>query len=149
MKMLNILIAIFTLLILDSCSLIKTVPLEEEYNRVWIGKTYSDIVTAFGAPDRVEYDGRDGDILIYEDFTTTKYTDVDTHFGNFDPDYTTKVRTEKKYIHFFVNSNDECYLVRSNKSELDKKSYRRWKTFMWTNLGIVSAAALLIPLTFL
>ena len=76
-------------LCLGSCSLTRTIPMEAEYNVEWQGKRYSEIVMHFGAPDRVEYDGMNGQILVYENFTAVTTTDVDTHFGRFDPDYTT------------------------------------------------------------
>ena len=104
---------------LSSCSIMKFHSVEEEYNKVWVGKSYSDIVMHFGAPDRVEFDGKDGSILVYEDFTTTTNTDVDTHFGNFDPDYKTTVTRDKHYTHFFIDINSQCYLVKSNRVEMD------------------------------
>ena len=94
--------------------------MEAEYNVEWQGKRYSEIVMHFGAPDRVEYDGMNGQILVYEKYTTVTTTDVDTHFGRFDPDYTTKVRTDKDYIHFFLDENDICYLVKSNEKRTDR-----------------------------
>ena len=89
---------------------------------MWVGKSYSEIVRHFGAPDRVEFDGKDGSILVYEDFTTTTNTDVDTHFGNFDPDYETTVKREKHYTHFFIDIDSQCYLVKSNRVEMDGDS---------------------------
>ena len=104
---------------LSSCSIMKFHSVEEEYNKVWVGKSYSDIVMHFGAPDRVEFDGKDGSILVYEDFTTTTNTDIDTHFGNLDPDYKTTVTRDKHYTHFFIDINSQCYLVKSNRVEMD------------------------------
>ena len=100
----------------------------------------------FGAPDRVEYDGMNGQILVYENFTTVTTTDVDTHFGRFDPDYTTKVRTDKDYIHFFLDEKDICYLVKSNEKRTDPKAENRSKVLFWTQTGILGALALLIPI---
>lgn len=130
---------------LASCSLTRTIPVEAEYNAEWQGKSYSEIVMHFGAPDRVEYDGMNGQILVYENFTTVKTTDVDTHFGRFDPDYTTKVKTDKDYIHFFLNGNNVCYLVKSNEERTDPKARRTFNALFWTHTGIISVLALLIP----
>lgn len=107
---------------LSSCSMLRFHSVEEEYNRAWVGKSYSEIVMHFGAPDRVEFDGKDGSILVYENFTTTTDTDVDTHFGNFDPDYKTTVTRSKHYTHFFIDNNSQCYLVKSNRVEMDSNS---------------------------
>ena len=59
-------------MMLCSCATVKYIPMEEEYNREWINRSYSEIVMEYGAPDRVEYDGKDGSILVYEKFTTTE-----------------------------------------------------------------------------
>ena len=130
---------------LASCSIGRHIPKEAEYNALWKGKSYSEIVMHFGAPDRVEYDGHRGQILVYEDFTTTTTTDVDTHFGMFDPDYTTKVRTDKRYIHFFMGENDTCYLVKSNRTEADPKTKKRFMTIFWSYTGVLSILGLLVP----
>ena len=92
----------------SSCSILKVSSVEQEYNEVWKDRTYTEIVMEFGAPDRVESDGNGGNILIYEKVSTTATTDVDTHFGNFDPDYTTKVQTHKSYVHFYVGPDHMC-----------------------------------------
>jgi hypothetical protein len=86
----------------SSCSLLRYRSLEEEYNKVWTGRSYAEIVEEFGAPDRIVPDGKDGNIAVYEKFTTTTLTDVDTHFGYFDPDYTTTVSSDKIYKQFFI-----------------------------------------------
>lgn len=130
--------------VLSSCSIMKFYSVEEEYNKAWVGKTYSEIVRHFGAPDRVEFDGKDGSILVYEDFTTTTSTDVDTHFGYFDPDYETKVTRNKHYTHFFIDVDSRCYLVKSNRVEMDEKS----KSNLLKALVGTWGAGLLIPLAF-
>ena len=75
----------------SSCSLLRYRSLEEEYNKVWTGRSYAEIVEEFGAPDRIVPDGKDGNIAV-----------VDTHFGYFDPDYTTTVSSDKIYKQFFI-----------------------------------------------
>jgi hypothetical protein len=130
---------------LTSCSIGRGIQKEAEYNALWKGKSYSEIVMHFGAPDRVEYDGHRGQILVYENFTTTTTTDVDTHFGMFDPDYTTKVRTDKRYIHFFMGEDDTCYLVKSNRTEADPKTKKRFMTIFWSYTGVLSILGLLVP----
>ena len=148
MRRILILIAI-ALPMLSSCSIMKFHSVEEEYNKVWVGKSYSDIVMHFGAPDRVEFVGRDGSILVYEDFTTTTNTDVDTHFGNFDPDYETTVKREKHYTHFFIDINSQCYLVKSNRVEMDgdsKKNLLKAVVGTWS-IGLLLPLALGISMS--
>ena len=93
----SVLQVILTMLLATSCSIYKQYPLEEEYNQSWKGRSYAEIVAEFGAPDRVEYDGIDGRILVYEEFISTAKTEIDTHFGRFDPDSKTTVKTDRQY----------------------------------------------------
>lgn len=139
---------LISLIALSSCGVLKNYPLEQEYNEVWKGKTYNEIVMSFGAPDRVESDGNGGKILVYEEFDTTTTTDVDTHFGNFDPDYTTKVRTSKTYTHFFISSDYSCYHVKSNMTKLDAQG-KNGRTWLVGSLGVMGVLTILFPLTFI
>ena len=144
-RFLYLLISLFAI---SSCGVLRNYPLEQEYNEVWKGKTYNEIVMSFGAPDRVESDGNGGKILVYEEFDTTTTTDVDTHFGNFDPDYTTKVRTSKTYTHFFISSDNSCYHVKSNMTKLDAQG-KNGRTRLVGSLGVMGVLAILFPLTFI
>ena len=137
------------LVALSSCSVLKTYPVEQKYNEEWKGRSHSDIVKRFGAPDRVESDGNDGQILIYEKVSTTATTDVDTHFGMFDPDYTTKVQTNKSYVHFFVGPDDLCYLIKSNRVTMDQQDEAKAKTTLKVCAGVWGATVLVLPLLFL
>ena len=139
---------LISLLAISSCGVLRNYPLEQEYNEIWKGKTYNEIVMSFGAPDRVESDGNGGKILVYEEFDTTTTTDVDTHFGNFDPDYTTKVRTSKTYTHFFISSDNSCYHVKSNMTKLDVQG-KNGRTWLVGSLGVMGVLAILFPLTFI
>ena len=133
----------------SSCSILKVSSVEQEYNEVWKDRTYTEIVMEFGAPDRVESDGNGGNILIYEKVSTTATTDVDTHFGNFDPDYTTKVQTHKSYVHFYVGPDHMCYLVKSNKVAFDIQDEKKAKTTLKVCAGVWGTAVLVLPLLFL
>ena len=96
----SVLQVILTMLLATSCSIYKQYPLEEEYNQSWKGRSYGEIVAEFGAPDRVEYDGIDGRILVYEEFISTAKTEIDTHFGRFDPD------SIDRYVFFADKASD-------------------------------------------
>lgn len=110
--------------------------MEREFNMAYVGKTHANIVTTYGAPDRVESDGQGGQILVYEKITTKTSTDVDTHFGMFDPDYETTISTDKSYKHFFMDQDGICYMVKTNQSlpggENDRKDKKLTK---WTYIG--------------
>ena len=121
----SVLQVILTMLLATSCSIYKQYPLEEEYNQSWKGRSYGEIVAEFGAPDRVEYDGIDGRILVYEEFISTAKTEIDTHFGRFDPDSKTTVKTDRQYVHFFIDSENICYMVKSNRMRTDPQSQKK------------------------
>ena len=137
------------LVALSSCSVLKTYPVEQKYNEEWKGRSHSDIVKRFGAPDRVESDGSGGQILIYENVSTTTTTDVDTHFGMFDPDYTTKVQTNKSYIHFFVGPDNICYHIKSNRTIFDPQSKAKAKTTLGICAGVWGTVGIILPMIFL
>ena len=137
------------LVALSSCSVLKTYPVEQKYNEEWKGRSHSDIVKRFGAPDRVESDGSGGQILIYEKVSTTATTDVDTHFGMFDPDYTTKVQTNKSYIHFFVGPDNICYYIKSNRTIFDPQSKAKAKTTLGICAGVWGTVGIILPMIFL
>lgn len=132
-------------LLASSCSLLRFQALEEEYNKTWTGRSYAEIVEEFGAPDRIVPDGKDGSIAVYEKFTTTTQTDVNTHFGYFDPDYTTTVSSDKIYKQFFIGSDDICYKVKSNEQELDPKSVRNFRLTWGISGGIFVFLAAILP----
>lgn len=93
------------------------------FEKKCIGQTYNQIVTALGAPQRREPDGTGGNILIYENTTTktvsnalaTAYN-VNVYTKTYTPgvNTTTQQITQTDYIHYFVNSNNECYKVVTN-----------------------------------
>jgi hypothetical protein len=112
--------------------------MEPSYNEQWNGRSHADIVAEFGAPDRVESDGLDGSILVYETITTVseikeKYTGV----------YNETVTTDKEYTHYFIGSDDRCYAVKSNVVEADPDSVKRSKRVFWTSYGVGFGAVLL------
>lgn len=133
------LILLMAVSIFASCSsAIKYVSMEPSYNEQWTGRSHADIVAEFGAPDRVESDGLDGSILVYETITTTseikeKYTGV----------YNETVTTDKEYTHYFIGSDDRCYAVKSNVVEADPDSVKRSKRVFWTSYGVGFGAVLL------
>lgn len=126
---------------LTSCATLNNVrtSAEQEYNETWIGKSHAEIVMAYGAPDRIESDGSDGQILVFEKFSKRYDTDVDTHFGMFDPECTTRVSEEKSYVHFFLRADGTCYLVRTNQLMPNGKNERN----AYRAVAIFGGAALL------
>ncbi len=135
----RVLLLLVAVMAFSSCSTaVKYISLEQSYNDQWVGRSHADIVTTYGAPDRVESDGLDGSILVYETITTTseikeKYSGV----------YNETVTTDKEYTHYFIGSDDRCYAVKSNVVEADPDSVKRSKRVFWTSYGVGFGAVIL------
>ena len=130
---------IFALVAFSSCApAVKYISMEPSYNEQWNGRSHADIVAEFGAPDRVESDGLDGTILVYETITTVseikeKYSGV----------YNETVSSDKEYTHYFIGSDSRCYAVKSNIVEADPDSVKRSKRVFWTSYGVGFGAVIL------
>ena len=115
---------------------------EEELTQRWAGKEYSDIVQSYGAPDRIASDGKDGSILVYENVSTVLKTEKSLSFD----DYTTKISEEKEFMHFFLNPEGFCYLVKTNKLVPDTARGKASNRFWTTTLITIGAAAIAYPI---
>ena len=100
---------------------------ELDFNLRWVTKTHHDIVMEYGAPDRVEYDGENGKILVYEKISTSTTTDASPSIFSDMTEYRTTVTNTRKYTHFFLDEEGVCYLVKSNMSSPAQQ--RRDRTF--------------------
>ena len=134
------------LLALSSCATAKYVSIENDMNNEWVGKRHYDIVTEFGAPDRETSDGKNGTILVYETITRSYRTDEDTHFGYFDPDYTTTISENRSYIHFFIEGNGICYLVKTNHLKREGKGPTSTQILHYSIWGTALGLAIILPL---
>ena len=114
---------------------------EEEMTLRWAGKEYSDIVQSYGAPDRIVTDGKDGSILVYETFSTVMETEKSLVFE----DYTTTVKKDKKYTHFFLDPEGFCYLVKTNRLVSGTARAKANSRFWITTLGTMAAVGVAIP----
>ena len=120
------LIVILFVLALSSCSsAIKYISLEPAYNEQWTDRTHADIVATYGAPDRVESDGLDGSILVYE--TMIDYS-------------------EKEYTHFFIGADKRCYAVKTNLIEADPDSVKKSNRTFWASTGISCGVLILLTI---
>lgn len=118
MRTIFFLIPAAMLAVMTSCGTSKYIPTEEEeLTQNWAGKEYSDIVQSYGAPDRVETDGKDGSILVYEEFATVINRQTDSRETVFGPSVTTTItnRDRKYFTNFFLNPEGYCYLVKTNR----------------------------------
>ena len=123
MKLKFLIIAISTVM-LSSCSVLQnmtTKPVmsssEPGLNTAWQGHPYAEIVRAFGAPTRTASDGAGGTIYVYEE-TKTKYTTSTSTINVANTiDSETIAETSREFSEFYVDGNDTCYLVKSNRIE--------------------------------
>ncbi len=107
-------IAAAILAAMTSCGTTKYVPTEEdELTQIWAGKEYQDIVQSYGEPDRIEMDGDDGSILVYEEQApvSERVPQVPT---------TVTDRNHEREMYFFLNPEGYCYLVSTNRSVPDR-----------------------------
>lgn len=68
-RILHLSVILLSCVILTSCSTASKVPAEKktsEWDKAWVGKSYSQIADKFGLPETVVTDGRDGQILVYD-----------------------------------------------------------------------------------
>lgn len=146
MKHFGIFGLITALFALSSCATAKYVSVEDDMNNEWVGRRHSEIVREFGAPDRETSDGKNGTILVYESITRSYRTDEDTHFGYFDPDYTTTISENRSYIHFFIEGNGVCYLVKTNHVKREGKGPTGVELFSYSTWGLGLAIPIILAL---
>ena len=76
---------------------------------VWEGRTTSEILQVMGDPDRIDSDGKDGSILVYEsapDYSSPDY-DILAPEASASP---------RRYAHFYLDDEGECYRVDTNRN---------------------------------
>lgn len=114
MKKILILFGILMAAILaTSCRTTYNVSLQPDLEGLFIGRTYAEIIDVLGAPERTTADGRDGEIIIYED--------VKLHSEGFVNPWTRNIslvtESSKGYIHMYINPDNVCYQVRTNREK--------------------------------
>lgn len=114
---------VLTALFSTSCRTTYNVSLQPELENLLIGRTYAEIVDAFGAPDRTTPDGRGGQIIVYEDIR------LQTN-GTINP-WTKSVslatESSKGFIHIYITDMDVCYQVKTNR-EKEVSEFSKGKT---------------------
>lgn len=97
-----------------SCTVPRYVSAEPAFNDEWTGRTYEDIVQTFGAPEKEVSDGRGGSIIVYQD-AITDY--IDDYIGP------VIIRRGENYMQFFVDEDDVCYKVLTDKIMQDGRRF--------------------------
>ncbi len=126
---------------MTSCGTTKYVPTEEdELTQIWAGKEYQDIVQSYGEPDRIEMDGDDGSILVYEE-----QAPVSERVTQVPPTVTD--RNHEREMYFFLNPEGYCYLVSTNRSvpgnDMEKDDLKEGLIGMGVMTGITLTATII------
>ena len=74
----------------------------------WVGSTTSDILERMGDPTRIDADGQDGSILVYE--SAPDYNDP-----NYDILAPETDKAVRRYAKFYLNREGVCYKVETNR----------------------------------
>lgn len=117
-------------ILLMSCYTTQYIPLQNEYNAKFNGKTYTEIVELVGPPDRIVPDGKGGEIMVYELKKQQGY----------DVNGSVNLLESKNQTSIYVDENKVCYKVKSDDVKV-KEVYDPGKTL---GLGFTIIAVLLI-----
>ena len=108
-----------------SCSILlmsfhttKYVSLQDEYNTLFKGKTYVEIVEEVGPPDRVVPDGQGGEIMVYENKSLSGI------YGGSATGGSISLSESKKQTSFFVDENKVCYKVKTDDVRVVGDNYK-------------------------
>lgn len=112
---------------------------EEELTQRWAGKEYQDIVQSYGEPDRIEMDGDDGSILVYEEQApvSERVPQVPT---------TVTDRNHEREMYFFLNPEGYCYLVSTNRSVPGNDTEKHGLKKPLIVVGVIAGIALTVPI---
>ena len=106
-------------LLLSSCKVSYQVSLQDEYDKMFVGMSYNEIVSQLGAPNRRESDGADGYILVYENFQQQSIALANPYL--FMPMAMSRSFTTTQYIQLYTNSDNICYKVKTNHSKTETR----------------------------
>ncbi|MBO4924197.1 MAG: hypothetical protein J5382_08755 [Bacteroidales bacterium] len=98
-----------------SCTVPRYVSAEPAFNDEWVGRSYSEIVQTFGAPDREVSDGQGGSIVVYEGGITE-------YLGSYYPGPTI-IRRGENYMQYFVDEDGTCYKVLTDRVIQDGRRF--------------------------
>jgi len=123
---------IITTVFASSCSSTYYVSIQPELENLFVGKTYAEIIDVLGAPDRLTPDGRGGQIMVFENIETST-----NGYVNSRTNYISLFSSSSKgYTHMYVNSENVCYQVRTNR-EKEKSKFSPGKT-----ISLIAAIAM-------
>ena len=122
-KALLLLVFALAALFTTSCRTTYNVSLQPELENLLVGRTYAEIVDAFGAPDRTTPDGRGGQIIVYEDVRLR----TDGSVNPWTRSISLATESSKGFMHMYLTDSDVCYQVRTNR-EKEVSEFSKGKT---------------------
>lgn len=137
----HIVIGVICTLILSSCAVYNYTQMEPDFQTLYVGQSYGDIISSKGAPNREMSDGNGGKVLIYERYYSDSYTN---YYQNINFSTTSTVQN-REYLEIYINSDGLCYNVKSN---MLYKEINWWKTirgnllYLGLVIGLCGLAAL-------
>ena len=94
--------------VVTACGTARQVSASQTPASSWVGCSTSEILEAMGSPNRIDGDGKDGSILVYE--STPDYNDP--NYDIFDPQASARTR---RYAKFYLDREGVCYYVDANR----------------------------------
>ena len=98
----------------------------------WLGRDTEEILDRMGKPDRIDPDGKDGSILVYESAPDYSSPDYDI----LAPEASVRPR---RYANFYLDSEGVCYRVDTNRNLPAPSNYHRsavmaefWLDLLWS-----------------
>ena len=134
----KIIVLLLVLVAATACGTSRRVARSQE--QPWVGSSTLEILEAMGDPDRIDGDGKDGSVLVYE--SAPDYDDPE--YDLLDPDASARKRT---YAYFYLDSEGECYGVETNRSlPLPPSSGVLVRSSLWADLifGLIVAGSIFI-----
>ena len=122
----KIVVLLLVLIAAASCGTSRQVARNQE--QPWVGSSTLEILEAMGDPDRIDGDGRDGSVLVYE--SAPDYDDPE--YDILDPNASARKRT---YAYFYLDREGECYGVETNRSlPMPPSSPILVRTSLWADI---------------
>lgn len=140
--------------LLSSCATIREITTVPRYSSAepglkanWLGASYAEIVVGNGAPSRVADDGLGGKIYIYEE-TSTVYNTVTREDVLNSVSSETTAENRREFTEFYVDANDICYNVRSNREVETGRRFSPFRTIFYTGFGAAVVVGIAAAVSF-
>ena len=124
------------LALLTACGTSRRVSASEG-TAAWEGRTTSEILQVMGDPDRIDADGKDGSILVYESAPDYSSPDYDI----LDPAASARAR---RYANFYLDDEGVCYRVDTNRNL--PAPYDSYRSFRWLAVPFAVDVLVYLPL---